>query len=62
MRKILTNGKIYIEKNNFQEALLIKDGIIKAVGSREEMAKYPADEIIDLEGKTVKGLWPYGRN
>lgn len=53
MRTILRNGKIYVEKNNFKEAILIEDGIIKLVGSNEELAHYSADKIIDLEGKTV---------
>ncbi len=53
MRTILKNGKIYVEKNNFQEALLIEDGIIKLVGSNEELAHYRVDTAIDLEGKTV---------
>lgn len=53
MRTILRNGKIYVEKNNFKEAILIEDGIIKLVGSNEELAHYSADNIVDLEGKTV---------
>ncbi|WP_317921570.1 amidohydrolase [Tepidimicrobium xylanilyticum] len=50
---ILINGKIYVEKNNFVEALLIEDGIIKQIGSNEEVLKNNANEIIDLGGKTV---------
>ncbi len=53
MRTILRNGKIYVNKNNFKEALLIEDGIIKLVGSNEELAHHSADKVIDLEGKTV---------
>ncbi len=53
MRTILTNGKIYIEKDNFKEAILIEDGIIKQVGSNEELSHFSADRIINLEGKTV---------
>lgn len=53
MLTILKNGKIYIEKGLFAEALLIEDGIIKAYGSNEEILDNKADEIIDLEGKTV---------
>lgn len=53
MRTILCNAKIYVEKNNFQDAILIEDGIIKDVGSNESINKYPADKIVDLQGKTV---------
>lgn len=53
MRLILNNGKIYVEKNNFQEAILIEDGIIKQVGKNEEILSNNADKIVDLQGKTV---------
>ena len=53
MRTILKNGKIYVEKNNFQEAILIENGIIKEVGTNEEILKNNVDNIIDLQGKTV---------
>lgn len=47
------NGKIYVEKNNFVEAIFIKDGIIQQVGSNDEILNNDIDNIIDLEGKTV---------
>ena len=53
MNTILKNGKIYIEKNIFKEAILIEDGIVKEIGSTEEILKNPCDNIIDLQGKTV---------
>lgn len=53
MRTILKNGKIYVEKNIFAEALLIEDGIIKDLGSNEEISLLATDKIVDLEGKTV---------
>jgi len=53
MITILNNGKIYIEKNNFAQAILIENGVIKQVGTNEEILKYNADNIIDLQGKTV---------
>lgn len=53
MDKIYRNGKIYMEKGGFAQALLISDGIIKAVGKEDEVLKLEADKIIDLEGKTV---------
>lgn len=53
MRTILSNGKFYIEKDNFCEAVLIEDGVIKETGSIEEIGKLDADSTIDLEGRTV---------
>lgn len=53
MDTILINGKIYIEKNNFKEAIYIKDGIINQIGTNEEILKIDCDNIIDLESKTV---------
>ena len=53
MRTILKNGKIYVEKNNFQEALLIENGRIKQVGSNGEILNNNADNVMDLQGKTV---------
>lgn len=53
MKTILKNGKIYIEKDNFMEAMLIENGIIKQIGINEDILKNQATQIIDLEGKTV---------
>lgn len=53
MRTVLTNGKFYIENDNFKEAILIEDGIIKEIGSNEEIKNYKVDDTIDLQGKTV---------
>ncbi|MDD4780976.1 MAG: amidohydrolase family protein [Tissierellia bacterium] len=53
MKIILYNGKIYVEKDNFQKSILIEDGIIKEVGTNEEILKNEADRIINLDGKTV---------
>ncbi len=53
MRTILFNGKIYVEKNNFQEAILIEDGIIKLVGTNQIILENTWDKKIDLEGKVV---------
>lgn len=53
MKTILKNGKFYVEKNVFKEAVLIEDDIIKQVGSDEEILKNSADKIVDLDGKTV---------
>lgn len=53
MKKIYKNGKIYIEKGYFAQAIYISDGIIKEIGKNEDILRYKADEIIDLEGKTM---------
>jgi predicted amidohydrolase YtcJ len=53
LKTILKNGKIYVEKDNFQEAIFIENGIIQQVGTNEEILKNNADNIIDLQGKTV---------
>lgn len=53
LKTILKNGKFYVEKNIFKEAILIEDDIIRQTGSNEEVLNNSADSIIDLEGKTV---------
>ncbi len=53
---IYFNGDILtMEKNMYVEAIYIKDGIIKKVGSKEEILKLKNKEtnIIDLKGKTL---------
>ncbi len=55
MRTLLMNGKIYLEKGRFEEALSIKEGFVEAVGSTESIlaTRRPQDEVVDLRGKTV---------
>lgn len=53
MKTILKNGKIYVEKNDFREAIFIENGIIKQVDTNEEILKNNADMVVDLQGKTV---------
>lgn len=53
MDRILINGKIYVDKDNFQEAMWIKDGLIAQVGSNEEILKHDAHSFFDLGGRTV---------
>lgn len=55
MKTILHNGKIYVDRGHFEEALAIEDGIITMVGSNEDVLKEKGDlfEKIDCEGKTV---------
>lgn len=53
MKTVLKNGKFYVEKGNFQEAIFIEDGVIKSVGCNNEILLNKADIVIDLDGKTV---------
>ena len=59
MKTVLYNGKIYVEKGRYAQAVLIEDGIIQAVGTDAEvLAAAEAGcgdfaERIDCEGKTV---------
>ncbi len=55
MKTILYNAKVYIEKGCYAEAVLIEDGIIKAVGTDEEMlaGSADADLVYDCNGKTL---------
>ena len=51
---VLKNGKIYVEKGVFAQAVLMEDGVISAVGADKEIAALSGDaEIIDCGGKTV---------
>mgnify|MGYP004500993451 FL=1 len=36
---VLTNGKIYVERGAFAQAVYAQDGEIRAVGSNEEVLK-----------------------
>ncbi len=51
----LINGKVYVEKGVFAEAVYAEDGVVKQVGTSEEiLARSGWDsEIIDCGGKTV---------
>lgn len=55
--KVFTNGIIYTvdEQNPKVEAVAVKDGLILAVGTTEEIQKFvgEATEVIDLQGKTM---------
>ena len=37
MKTVLFNGKIYVEKEKFVEAVLIEDRKIKAIGTNDEI-------------------------
>ena len=53
--KMLINGKIYTmtEDGEKVEAIGIKDGIIKFIGTDEEATQFKSIEVIGLKGKTV---------
>lgn len=54
MNTVLFNGKVYVDKDHFQEAVLVENGIIKAVGKNEEiLAMAECAEKIDCKGKVV---------
>ena len=52
---VLHNGKIVTVDDAFsiQQAVVVRDGRIVAVGGNELLARYDAQRTIDLEGKTV---------
>ena len=37
MQKAFINGKVYVEKGMYAQAILVKDGMIQAVGADEEI-------------------------
>lgn len=52
--KLYTNGKIYLEREQFATAMLVDEGYIKEVGNHELVKIYQhQSEVIDLKGKTV---------
>lgn len=53
-KTVIYNGKIYVERGMFAEALLQEDGVITMTGSSEEVLAAAGDaEKIDCQGKTV---------
>ncbi len=55
MRTILHHAKVYVEKGVFAEAVLIEEGLIRAVGSNDEILSHAgsAAELTDCGGKTL---------
>lgn len=54
MKKLFYNGKVYVNRDEFQEAIYVEDEFIKEVGgSKELLEKYFDAEKIDCKGKTV---------
>ncbi len=51
---VLKNGKIYLDREQFAQALYIEDGVIRAVGTDRAMEALAAGgQVIDCGGKTV---------
>ena len=56
MRKLaLINGKVYVERDVFVQAVYAEDGVVKLVGSNEEVLAAAGEDaqVVDAEGKTV---------
>lgn len=55
MRSILKNAKVYVEKGNYAEAVLMTNGVITAVGTDQEILSLakPEDRILDCGGRTL---------
>lgn len=55
MKTILYNGKVYLERGVFAEAVLVEDGLIARTGSNEDIlaAADSGAERIDCGGRTV---------
>lgn len=55
MKQAVINGKIYVEKGIYAQALLVEDGVITCVGTEEEVRRSAGDdcEIYDCQGRTV---------
>ena len=56
MRKFaLINGKVYVERGVFAQAVYAEDGVVRLVGNNEQvLAAAGADaEVVDAQGKTV---------
>ncbi|MDO5530970.1 amidohydrolase [Sutterella sp.] len=52
---LITNAHIYVERGRFAEALLVRNGFIRAVGTEAEVrAAAPADaKVFDAGGRTI---------
>ena len=37
MATLIFNAKIYVERNRFEEAMVIDEGVIQALGTNDEM-------------------------
>ena len=53
MKYALTHANIYLDPGRFAEALLVEDGLIRAVGTDQEIEALAPDETIDCQGHTL---------
>lgn len=55
MEMLIYNGKFYLEREKFAEAIFIRDGIIQQIGSTVELFAQAPDgcEKVDCGGKTI---------
>ncbi|NLY37025.1 MAG: amidohydrolase [Tissierellia bacterium] len=53
MKKILFNAKIYVDEGQFQEAILIENDRIVALGNNDEILEMEHDQALDCQGKTL---------
>ena len=56
MKKLaLINGKVYVERGDFRQAVYAEDGVIKAVGANDEILALAGSDakVVDAAGKTV---------
>ena len=57
-RLALKNGKIYVERGVFAQAVLMENGRVTAVGDNEDIADLAEDARI-IDGKTLYNYWGY---
>lgn len=53
MKRLYYNGKFYLERNKFAEAVLCEGERIILIGANDDLLSQTVDEMIDLQGKTV---------
>ena len=55
METLFYNAKVYLEREKFAEAVLVKEGLISKVGTSEELLKIAQKDCkkIDCHGKTI---------
>ena len=55
METLFYNAKVYLEREKFAEAVLVRDGIIAKVGTDDELLKEVGKDCkkIDCQGKTI---------
>ena len=55
MAELYYNAKVYVEKGHYEQAVLVEDGIIRQVGSSEQLlSDAPAGTTrVDCGGRTM---------